>query len=108
MPESMTSALVMLSGIAVLLIVLFAAIYTWIPWGRFFNVSRPDAVADAGPAVAMLVLCTALAMPLGIGQRIQSAYQDGFRANLWACAASLFGLGGILTAIGLRSSLPWL
>jgi hypothetical protein len=45
-------------------------------------------------------------LPLGIVQRIQLGYQEGFQNNLWSIAGSLLGLTGVLLAIELKSGLP--
>ena len=93
------SALALLTGIAAGLVIVFAALYPLIPWPRLFNVSSPLAAAESGPAVAVAVICSLLAVPLSIGQRIQNAYQDGFGASLWALCGSAFALVGVLIAI---------
>ena len=97
-----------LSAVALLLIGAFALAYPFVPWFRIFHVETALARAEAGPALAMLVGCFALAIPVGIVQRVQMGLQRGFMASLWQCAGSLFGLGGLLLAIRCEAGLPWL
>jgi O-antigen/teichoic acid export membrane protein len=66
------------------------------------------AVAEAGPATAVFVACFLLNIPLGIVNRIQIGYQQGFANNLWTALGSMFALGAVVLACKLRASLPWL
>jgi O-antigen/teichoic acid export membrane protein len=49
-----------------------------------------------------------VAMPLGVVERIQIGYQEGFFANLWSCGGSMLGLLGLIVAISQHAGLPWL
>ncbi len=106
--EYVSNAFFMLSGISVFLALVFVIIYPFIIWHKVFNISSPTAVAEAGPAMAVFVCCFLLNMPLGIVQRIQMGYQEGFKNNLWQAIGSLLSLGAVLTIIYLRKGLPWL
>lgn len=97
-----------LVGIALAFLALFAALYSWIPWPRVFNVHSPAAVAEAAPAVAVFVAITLVMIPLSLAQRVQQAYQEGFAAGAWLCLGNLLSLGGILLWLQLSNSLPWL
>ncbi len=97
-----------LSAIACLLIGTFALAYPFVPWFKLFNVETAQARAEAGPALSVLLVCFALAIPIGIVQRVQMGLQRGFMASLWQCASSLLGLAGLLVAVHWRAGLPWL
>lgn len=98
----------LLCGVALVLVALFALAYPWFNWHALFNVQTAQARAEAGPALAMFVLCFAGSIPLGVVQRVQWGLQQGFVASLWQCAGSLCGLLGMLLVIYLGGSLPWL
>ena len=106
--EYVSSAFFMLLAVSILLGIGFGLIYSWVPWQRVFNVSESLAVAEAAPAVLILVGCFLLNVPLGIVQRVQMGYQEGFVNSLWQGLGNLMGLGGVLTAIHFRAGLPWL
>ncbi|MGD0738644.1 MAG: oligosaccharide flippase family protein [Terracidiphilus sp.] len=103
-----SSAFFMLAGIAASFLCAFFAVYELIPWPRLFNVHSPTAVAEAGPAAAVFVCCFIASIPLGIVNRIQIGYQDGFENNLWISLGSVFSLAAVLLACYVRASLPWL
>jgi O-antigen/teichoic acid export membrane protein len=63
---------------------------------------------EAGPALAGIVACFALAIPLGTVQRVQMGLQQGYAASLWQCLGSVLGLIGVLIVIRLEGGLPWL
>ena len=97
-----------LSGLAGLLAIGFAIIYPSTPWPRVFNVSSPTAVAEAGLATAIFVSLFFASMPLGVSQRVQLGYQEGFINSLWEGLGHLLGLGGVVLAVYLKAGLPWL
>ena len=103
-----SSGVFALSAVALLLIGAFALAYPFVPWFRIFNVETSQARAEAGPALGVLITCFALAIPVGVVQRVQMGLQRGFIASLWQCASSLFGLTGLLAAIHWEAGLPWL
>ena len=92
--EYVSSGCVVLTAIAVVIVALFAGAYRFVPWFKLFNVTSQVARVDAAPALAVLIACFALAIPLGVIQRVQLELQKGFMANLWQCAGQPAGIGG--------------
>jgi len=103
-----SSAFFMLLGIASCLLLVFIAIYRVVPWAKVYNLTSPIAIQEAGPATAVLILTFIVNMPLGVVQRAQMGYQEGFRTNIWTGVGSILGLIGVLIAIYLKAGLPWL
>lgn len=103
-----SSAFVILSTIAIVVLTASFMAYPFISWAEFFNVKTVQAAQEAGPALAVFVVCFALNVPLGIVQRVQLGLQQGFLSNLWQSAGSVLGLMAILVAVYLRAGLPWL
>ena len=97
-----------LTMVALAIMGLFAALYHLVPWYGIFNVKTAAAQAEAGPALGAFILCFAVAMPLGIVQKVQIGLQRGFMASLWQCAGSVIGLIGVLVCIEMKLSLFWL
>lgn len=102
------------SGYLILLLVcasiiaLFSISYSWISWGGLFNAKSDIAVREAGPSVAVFLVCFAVTVPASLIQKVQLGLQEGFRSSLWQCAGSVFGLVGVLVAIYVKAGLPWL
>ena len=105
---SISSSFFMLLGIAGALFVIFAIIYPHIPWGRVFNVTSDIALREVGPAMAIFFLICLINMPLGIIERVQMGFQEGYKNQLWLGAGAVLGLAGVLTAIYFKAGLPWL
>ena len=103
-----SSAFFLLTGISVSFGLVFLLVQGFVPWPRVFNVVTPAAAREAGPAAAVFVVCLLIAAPLSVAQRVQAGYQRGFDNSLWQAAGSLFGLAGLLIAVGLGMSLPWM
>ena len=105
---AISSGVVMISLLAGIGLLVFAAAYPFVPWPRIFNVSTPVAIAESGPAVAVFFVCWALSLPLLIVQRVQLACQEGFITYLWQSGGTLLGLAAIIIAVHLKAGLPWL
>jgi O-antigen/teichoic acid export membrane protein len=106
--EIASSAVALLLGLGILAATSFAALYFTIPWPEVFNTSSPEAAGQAGPAVAVFAACFLVGLPLGIAQRIQLGYQEGFVASLWTGAGSVLTMGTLVVAIEMDAALPWL
>jgi O-antigen/teichoic acid export membrane protein len=106
--QYVSSAFFMLTGMGVLLLTAFALAYPHIPWARLFNVKTPQAAREVGPALAALVACFTLNLPLGVVQRVQTGYQEGFVISLWESLGKVLGLIGVLAVIYYQGGLVWL
>lgn len=106
--HSVSSAFFMLFTIAIILGFIFALIYRYIPWAEVFNVSSIRAISEAGPTMAVFIGCFLASLPLGIIERIQSGYQEGYYSSLWNAIGSLLGLFAIILIIHFHAGLPWL
>jgi O-antigen/teichoic acid export membrane protein len=80
----------------------------FIPWNVLYGTKTPVAGREAGPATAVLILCTALSMPLGTVLRVQLGYQKGYLGDLWNAAGNALALAGILLVTRLGGGLPLL
>lgn len=104
--RSISSAFFMLCGIAAALAVPLYALYRWVPWERFMNV--PDgSEGEVAAAVGVFMLCVVVSLPLGIAQRVQLAYQQGFVNSAWNAVGSVAALIGLFVVIQVRAGLPW-
>jgi O-antigen/teichoic acid export membrane protein len=103
-----STAYIALSGLALLLMLIFVAIYPLVSWAALFNVTSSLAVADAGPAMAAFAATFVFSIPMSIIQRVQSGLQEGFLSSLWQCAAGVAALLAVLAAVLLRAHMIWL
>ena len=96
-----------LLAVALIGAIAFYVGYPFIPWRRVFNLNSPIAIREAGPAAAVFVVCFLAQLPLGVVQRVQLGYQEGFITQIWATAGNMLGLLGLLWVIHVRAGLPW-
>lgn len=106
--EYVSSGFFLLFCVAMVLAVLLVVVYPWLDWASIFNVTSSQAVAESGRAAAIFIGYFLVNVPLGVVQRVQLGYQEGFVNSLWQALGSLLGLVGLLLAINLRVNLPWL
>lgn len=103
-----SSAVLALSGAALLLLLLTPIVATQVGWASLFKLTDPLAQQEVAASVATVMVCIALAMPLALLQRVQIGLQQGFVASLWQCASNLISLVAIVLATQLQLGLPWL
>jgi O-antigen/teichoic acid export membrane protein len=103
-----SSACVALSAVGAVALVTFALTYSRMPWSRLLNIHSGSAAATVAPTAAVMVVCFALALPLGIVQRVQIGLQQGWQSNLWSTMGTLMGLLGIVACVLLHADLPFL
>ncbi len=103
-----SSAVLALSGAALLLLLLAPVAATQVDWAGLFKLTDTLAQQEVAASVATVMVCIALAMPLALLQRVQIGLQQGFVASLWQCASNLISLVGLVLATKLQLGLPWL
>jgi O-antigen/teichoic acid export membrane protein len=103
-----SSALLMLSLIAVVILILGNALAPRIATFLFPNLQSPVARAEIVPSVMIALSIFALNLPLIISARALAAHQETAIANLWNMAGSLSNLAALLVVIWFRGGLPWL
>jgi O-antigen/teichoic acid export membrane protein len=104
--RTVASGFAVLSSIAAAILILFFSIYPFVAWDRVFRVTSPIARAEAGPAMAVFVVCFALNISMDVVQRVQLGLQQGYRYGMWQLSASAVALLGVLGGIWLHVSLP--
>ena len=102
------SALAVLLAVAAVALGVLYLVRPFVPWSNLFNVHTALARTEAEAGATTFIVIFALSVPAGIIQRVQLGIQRGFTAGLWQCAASLFGLAGILVAIRMHSGVAGL
>jgi O-antigen/teichoic acid export membrane protein len=103
-----SSALLMLSLIASVILIAAIVLAPRIAALLFPNLQSPVARAEIVPAVMIALSIFALNLPLVVSSRVLAAHQESALANVWNIAASLGNLAGLLLVIWFRGGLPWL
>jgi O-antigen/teichoic acid export membrane protein len=106
--REVSTAVILLFGVAATLGVTFLLAYPHIDWARVYNVKSPQAGAQAGPATAAFVGCILANLPLGVVARIRQGYQEGYRTSFFDAGGNILGLILVLLAIHFRLPLVWL
>ena len=104
--EYVTSAIVVLMTLAFIIASLYKVMSHFVQWNIVFGVHSPVAVRELGPALSALVLCSVLTLPLSVAQKIQTAFQEGVKSNLWQLGSSIVSLGAVILAVHMKATLP--
>jgi O-antigen/teichoic acid export membrane protein len=103
-----SSSFFLLSIIAVIIIIVTLSLYKQIEWRSIFKLSSSDAIREVAPTSLAFMICFALNIPLGIVQRVQMGYQEGYINFIWQCVGNFIGLIGIYLAVIYRTNLTWI
>ena len=87
-----SSTYIMLTGVSVVLIILFLIAYPLVDWAKVINAETEGTIAIVGSVVLAIVIPKFLNIPLALIQRTQTAMQEGYRYNLWQCSGNLLSL----------------
>ncbi|WP_348260968.1 oligosaccharide flippase family protein [Telmatobacter sp. DSM 110680] len=106
--EYVTSAFVMMLGIALFLSAAGAAAFPFMPWMRLFNVESAALAVEGSHAILVLYAWFVISIPIGIITRAQSGLQQGYIPQVVGALGSVLTLIALLLAIRLHGSLAWL
>ena len=87
-----SSSYILLTGISVLLLVVFLIIYPFLNWAEIVNAESADTIAIAGAVVLAIVIPRIVNVPFSLINRVELAYQEGFKYNLWQIAGNIINL----------------
>jgi len=104
--KAITSAFVMLTGVALLLALLAVAIYPFVDTSRLFNVHSALAVRESGPAIFAFLLYYVFSLPLGVVFAVENGLQRGYVWSLWSSVGTIASLGALVIAMRLHAGLP--
>jgi O-antigen/teichoic acid export membrane protein len=105
---AVSSTFYMLLAISSVLLCVFLIIYPYVNWPEVFNAQSNAAISESGPTMFVLVIVFLINMPLGVVQRIQDGYQEGFKFQIWQIVGSLISFFGLLLCVNFKTGLPWL
>jgi len=103
-----SSAILMLSAVALLLLVISATLGPRIANFLFPHLQSPSARVEIAAAVMVALSMCALNLPLLTVARVLAAYQESALANAWKMIGNLGNLASILAVIWFHAGLPWL
>jgi O-antigen/teichoic acid export membrane protein len=104
--KQVSCAFFLLCAIGLLFTLAAFASYGLVNWTRFYGLTGGSVGRIAGISTLILMLCTAMNMPLGVAPRLQLGYQRGFVPDLWNGLANVLILGGSILVLLWKGSLP--
>ena len=104
--REISSALSVLTGLAVGLGALLVLLYPVVRWGEVFGVASENFAPEAGPAFAVWAGCFLIGVPLSVVTQVRLARQEGYIVHLTAAAGSVTAVVALLLVIATRQGLP--
>ncbi|MER7333106.1 oligosaccharide flippase family protein [Micromonospora sp. NPDC000119] len=96
-----SSAYVLLAGIAVLILLCLWSSSSLVPWAGLFGADGDPAGSEAEPFVLACLTAFVVNVPLSLVVRVQFAYQQVAQSNLWQALGGLCALPLVLLAVHL-------
>ena len=106
--EYVTSAFILLLGIAGILATTGAMAYPFIPWMRLFNVKSAAVASEGATGFLVLYYWFVVNIPLGVVTRVQAGLQEGYWSNLIGAGGNFLSLFGLALVVIFRGDLAWL
>ncbi|MBW4419339.1 MAG: oligosaccharide flippase family protein [Myxacorys californica WJT36-NPBG1] len=103
--KAVSSAFWLIICIAMIVSIISAIAYLYIPWNRVFNVHSLEAQSVIQAALVPCFIFFILSLILSIPNRVYQAYQEGYIYSFWCGLGNLFAVVGLMTAIQLQANL---
>lgn len=91
-----SSAYLILSLFCIVLLLGFCIVYPFINWANLVNAQSEQTIAIAGSVVLAIVIPIVLNVPFSLINRIELAYQEGYKYNIWQCVGNVINLVSII------------
>lgn len=101
-----SSATYAFAAIAVALTVVLIVLFIAVNWANVFRVNGTAAARDADSTFLVVGLSLVAALPLAIVAKLQLAYQQGYRTQLWTIVGQAAALVALVLAVRAHASLP--
>lgn len=105
---AVSSTFFILLCLSIFLLILFASVYPFIEWYSVFNVKSSLAIRESGPTIFVLVVMLLINMPLGVIQRIQEGYQEGYLYQSWLLLGTFVSFAMLILCVHFKCGLVWL
>ncbi len=105
--EAISTAFVILLRIALVLGLIFAAVFPFVPWERVYAVSEQIPRDEVRAAVFLIGTLFVLSFPLSVVERVYTGHQQGYIANYWGMVGNVLGLVGLVFLGLFAKGLGW-
>lgn len=106
--ELVATAFWSLSGIAGLLLLLYAVVFSFVPWQLVFNASDALPASELNWAISLSFVCFVLLFPINITEAIYLSFQKGYVGNIWGIGGNLASLVALIIVTKIKGGLPLL
>jgi O-antigen/teichoic acid export membrane protein len=106
--EAVSTSMLLVSGVAAALGLVFAAAFPFVPWRAVFAVSEGIGRDELRLTVAACGAVFLVGFPLGLVDRIYAGYQEGYVSNYWSMATNVLTVSALVVVVHVGSGLPWL
>jgi O-antigen/teichoic acid export membrane protein len=105
---AVSSTFFMLLAVSMSLSIILFFVYPYVEWYSIFNVKSKIAISETETTFLVLFLIFIINIPIGIVQRIQEGYQEGYIYQIWIILGSFISLIALLIAIYFQAGLAYL
>ncbi|MBO2523016.1 MAG: hypothetical protein CW336_04040 [Bacteroidetes bacterium] len=97
--KMVSSAYVLLTGVALILLLVLLISYPFVNWASVVNAQSDESIYLAGYVVLVIVIPQIVRIPISLIQRTQNAMQEAYKSNLWNIVGNLLNLLAIVVLV---------
>ena len=106
--EAVSTSMLLVAGVALVLALVFAAAFPFVPWRAVLAVSDAVGTHELRVTVAACGAVFLVSFPLGLVDKIYAGYQEGYVSNYWSMATNVLTVAALFVVVHVGSGLPWL
>ena len=106
--ELVATAFWSLSGIAVLLLLIYVLVFPFVSWRVVFNASDTLSASELHWAISLSYICFVLLFPINITDAVYASFQKGYIGNVWGIVGNLASLVALIIVTRIKGGLPLL
>jgi O-antigen/teichoic acid export membrane protein len=108
LPKIISTAIFSLAAVACVGILLFFAVFPFVPWGKLFGVNNAHSIHDLEWVIITTTLFFFIGIVTTLIAKIQRGFQEGNFDNFWSSIGVLLNLLFVYLAIKTQGTLPML
>ena len=106
--ELVATAFWSLSGIAILLLLVYLVVFPFVSWQVVFNASDTLPASELHWAISLSFICFVLLFPINITDAVYASFQKGYIGNAWGIVGNLASLVALIIVTRIKGGLPLL
>ena len=98
-----SSTFIMLFIVACCIIALFLGVYSFVDWASLVGARTEESILLSGPVFLAIIIPKLIDIPVGLTQRTQVAFQEGYNYYVWSIVGSILSIISVYVNASINS-----